>query len=158
VSEKVNVDLEALKKYANQVPFYKLIGMTVDEAGPGYSRFRLPFRHELTQPMGVMHGGALAAVADSAVAIALWGLVGMDKIFTTIEMKINFIGPVGSGEVIAEGEIIHCGRKTAVGDVTIKDQDGRLVGKCVATYMIIPTDENNQRSPIWNDSAKDDSE
>ena len=150
MSEKPNVDLEALKEYANQVPFYKLIGMTVEEAGPGYSRFRLPFRQELTQPMGVMHGGALASVADSAVAIALWGLVGMDKIFTTIEMKINFIGPVGSGEVIAEGKIIHCGRMTAVGDVVIKDQDGRLVGKCVATYMIIPVDENNPRSPTWN--------
>jgi uncharacterized protein (TIGR00369 family) len=150
VSEKVNVDLEALKEHANQVPFYKLIGMTVEEAGPGYSRFRLPFRQELTQPMGVMHGGALAAVADSAVAIALWGLVGMDRIFTTIEMKINFIGPVGSGEVIAEGNIIHCGRMTAVGDVVLKDMDGRLVGKCVATYMILPTDGNNASSPIWN--------
>ena len=158
MSEKVNVDLEALKTHANQVPFYKLIGMTVEEAGPGYSRFRLPFRHELTQPMGVMHGGALAAVADSAVAIALWGLVGMDKVFTTIEMKINFIAPVGSGEVIAEGKIIHCGRKTAVGDVTLKDQDGRLVGKCVATYMIIPVDDKNAQSPIWNNSEANEGE
>ena len=118
----------------------------------------LLFEQELTQPMGVMHGGALASVADSAVAIALWGLVGMDKIFTTIEMKINFIGPVGSGEVIAEGKIIHCGRMTAVGDVVIKDQDDRLVGKCVATYMIIPVDENNPRSPVWSNPGEEESE
>ena len=87
MSEHPKVDLDALRENANQIPMYRLIGMQVVEARPGYSKFRLPFREELTQPMGVMHGGAFAAVADSAVAIALWGLVGMDKIFTTIEMK-----------------------------------------------------------------------
>ena len=152
MSEQSAVDLEVLKNNANQIPMYKLIGMQVVEARPGYSRFRLPFRQELTQPMGVMHGGALAAVADSAVAIALWGLVGMDKIFTTIEMKMNFIGAVGSGEVIAEGNIVHCGRTTAIGEVTMKNQDGRLVGKCLATYMIMPVEGSGGQSPIWNQS------
>jgi acyl-CoA thioesterase len=143
------VDLDALREHANQIPMYRLIGMQVVEARPGYSRFRLPFKKELTQPFGVMHGGALATVADSAVAIALWGLVGTDKAFTTIEMKINFIAPVGSGEVIAEGNIVHCGRRTALGEVTLKDQDGRLVGKCLATYMILPVEEGLARPPEW---------
>jgi len=143
------VDLDALREHANQIPMYRLIGMQVIEVRPGYSRFRLPFRKELTQPFGVMHGGALAAVADSAVAIALWGLVGTDKTFTTIEMKINFIAPVGSGEVIAEGNIVHCGRRTALGDVTLKDQDGRLVAKCLATYMILPVEDGSVKPPDW---------
>ena len=114
MSEHPDVDLDALRENANQIPMYKLIGMQVVEVRPGYSKFRLPFRRELTQPMGVMHGGAFASVADSAVAIALWGLVGTDKIFTTIEMKINFIAPVASGEVIAEGNIVYGGLKRVV--------------------------------------------
>ncbi len=149
MNEKPKVDFDALRESANQIPIYKLLGMEVVEARAGYSRFRLPFKKELTQPMGVMHGGALAAVADSAVAVALWGLVGMDKVFTTIELKINYIAPVGPGEAIAEGTIIHCGRKTAIGDVTIKDQDGRLVGKCLATYMILPVEEGGPQRPEW---------
>lgn len=147
--QRPQVDFEELRKHANQIPMYKLIGMEVVEVGPGYSRFRLPFRKELTQPFGVMHGGALAAIADSAVALALWGLVGMDKAFTTIEMKINFIAPVASGEVVAEGNIVHCGRRTAIGDVTLKDTDDRLVGKCLATYMILPVEEGLAGSPEW---------
>ena len=150
MSEHASVDFEALRRNANQIPMYRLIGMEVVEARAGYSRFRLPFRKELTQPMGVMHGGAFAAVADSAVAIALWGLVGMDKVFTTIEMKINFIAPVASGEVIAEGNIVHCGRKTAIGDVTLKNEEGRLVGKCLATYMILPAEDGAASSPEWS--------
>ena len=150
MTENANVDFEVLKDSANRIPMYQLLGMRVEEARAGYSRFRLPFRHEITQPMGIIHGGALATVADSAVAIALWGLVGMDKIFTTIEMKINYIAPVASGEVIAEGNIVHCGRRTAVGEVTLTDLDGKLVGKCIATYMIIPVDETNTPSPIWS--------
>jgi len=149
VSDKPTVDFDALRENANRIPMYRLLGMEIVEARAGYSRFRLPFREELTQPMGVMHGGALAAVADSAVAIALWGLVGMDKIFTTIELKINYIAPVASGEVIAEGNIIHCGRKTAIGDVTLKDQDGRLVAKCLSTYMILPVEEGSPETPSW---------
>jgi uncharacterized protein (TIGR00369 family) len=149
LNEHPDVDFEALRKNANQIPMYKLIGMQVVEARPGYSKFRLPFRKELTQPMGVMHGGAFAAVADSAVAIALWGLVGMDKIFTTIEMKINFIAPVASGEIIAEGNIVHCGRTTAIGDVTLKNEKGRLVGKALATYMILPSGQGADGTPQW---------
>jgi uncharacterized protein (TIGR00369 family) len=149
LSEHAEVDFEALRQHANQIPMYKLIGMEVVEVRAGYSRFRLPFRQELTQPMGVMHGGALASVADSAVAIALWGLVGMDKAFTTIEMKINYTAPVSSGEVIAEGHIVHCGRKTALGDVTVRDENGRLVAKCLATYMIFPADNNGGTPPEW---------
>ena len=149
MGERPAVDFDGLREYANQVPMYKLIGMEVVEVRAGYARFRLPFRRELTQPFGVMHGGAFAAVADSAVAIALWGLVGADKAFTTIEMKINFIAPVASGEVIAEGTIVHCGRRTAIGDVTLKDQDGRLVGKCLATYMILPIEDESAR-PQWS--------
>jgi 1,4-dihydroxy-2-naphthoyl-CoA hydrolase len=148
------MDFDALRNHANQVPMYKLIGMEVVDVGPGHSRFRLPFRPELTQPFGVMHGGALAAVADSAVAIALWGLLGADKIFTTIEMKINYIAPVSTGEVIAEGKIIHCGRRTAIGDVTLKDQNERLVAKCLATYIILPADESSAIPPIWNSNEK----
>ena len=149
MSEHSDVDLDALRENANQIPMYKLIGMQVVEVRPGYSKFRLPFRRELTQPMGVMHGGAFASVADSAVAIALWGLVGTDKIFTTIEMKINFIAPVASGEVIAEGNIVHCGRKTAIGDVTLTNGEGRLVGKALATYMILPAAQGVTREPEW---------
>ena len=148
MSQQPPIDFDALRDYANQVPMYKLIGMQVVEVRAGYARFRLPFRKELTQPFGVMHGGAFAAVADSAVAIALWGLVGADKAFTTIEMKINFIAPVSSGEIIAEGTIVHCGRRTAIGDVTLKDQNGRLVGKCLATYMILPIEDESAK-PDW---------
>lgn len=148
------MDFDALRDHANQVPMYKLIGMEVIDVGPGHSRFRLPFRPELTQPFGVMHGGALAAVADSAVAIALWGLLGADKIFTTIEMKINYIAPVSNGEVIAEGKIIHCGRRTAIGDVTVKDQNERLVAKCLATYIILPADQSSALPPIWNSNEE----
>ncbi|GAB4344585.1 MAG: hypothetical protein Kow0099_24110 [Candidatus Abyssubacteria bacterium] len=147
--QRPRVDYEALREHANQIPMYKLIGMQVVEAGPGYSRFRLPFRKELTQPFGVLHGGALATIADSAVAIALWGLVGTDKAFTTVEMKINYIAPVSSGEVIAEGNIIHCGKRTALGEVTLRNGEGRLVGKCLATYMILSVEEGMARPPEW---------
>ena len=148
-NERPKVDFEALRNHANQIPMYKYMGMEVVEVRPGYSRFRLPFRKELTQPFGVMHGGAIAAVADSAVAVALWGLVGADKTFTTIELKINFIAAVGAGEVIAEGNIVHCGRRTAIGEVTLKDQDGRLVGKCLSTYMILPLEQSSAVPPEW---------
>jgi len=55
----------------------------------------------------------------------------------TIEMKVNFLSPIAEGRITAEGRIIFKGSRIAVGDVEISDQDGRMVAKSVATYMMM---------------------
>lgn len=128
--------LEQVKKVTNRSPYYQLLGMEVAEIRGGESRVQMPFRQDLTHPYGIVHGGAIASLADSAVAMALIGLVEPKTRITTIEFKINFFSPVDKGELEAHARIIHKGSQTAVGDVEVTNKEGKLVAKVIATYSI----------------------
>lgn len=132
--------LEQVIKVANGSPYYRLLGMEVKEIKDGESRIEMPFRKDLTHPYGIAHGGAIASLADSAVAMALIGLVDPKDRITTIEFKINFFASVDKGELEARAKIIHKGTKTAVGDVEVVNEKGKLVAKLVATYSIKRSD------------------
>jgi acyl-CoA thioesterase len=137
--------LEQVMKVANSSPYYRLLGMEVKEIKEGESRIGMPFRQDLTHPYGIAHGGAIASLADSAVAMALIDLVGPRDRIATIEFKINFVASVDKGELEAHAKIIHKGSKTAVGDVEVVNDKGKLVAKLVATYSIQKGDERQQR-------------
>jgi len=128
--------LEQVMKVANGSPYYRLLGMEVMEIKEGESRIEMPFKQDLTHPYGIAHGGAIASLADSAVAMALIGLVDPKDRITTIEFKINFFTSIDKGRLEAHATIIHKGSKTAVGDVEVLDEKGKLVAKLVATYSI----------------------
>jgi acyl-CoA thioesterase len=126
-----------LAKMQQESEFWELLGLELIDVKKGWAKVKLPFARKLTQPLGLVHGGAIFSAADSAVAMALIGLVDRDETFTTVEMKINFIKPFDAGEMIAEARIIHKGAKTALGDVEIRNGDGTLIAKGLATYMIL---------------------
>ncbi len=127
--------LNALKIKRN-VPFEKLIGIELLDVKKGWAKMRLPLSDKLLQPQGIAHGGTIMSLADTVVAMALVGICDRDETFTTVEMKINFLKPFEKDEIIAEGKIISKGKTIAVGDVDIKDPEGRLIAKSLVTYSI----------------------
>jgi acyl-CoA thioesterase len=128
--------LEQIREVANNCPYYRLLGMEIMEIKGGESKIQMPFKHGLTHPYGIVHGGAIASLADSSVAIALISLVEPKDRIATIEFKINYFVPVSKGRLEAHAKIIHKGSKTAVGDVEVKNEKGKLVAKVMATYSI----------------------
>jgi acyl-CoA thioesterase len=132
--------LKQVMNVANSSPYYRLLGMEVKKIKEGESRIEMPFKQDLTHPYGIAHGGAIASLADSAVAMALIDLVDPKDRITTIEFKINFFASVDKGELEAHAKIIHKGSKTAVGDVEVTNEKGKLVAKLIATYSIKRSD------------------
>lgn len=128
--------LEQVREVTNNSPYYQLLGMEVLEIKEGESKIQMPFKQDLTHPYRIVHGGAIASLADSSVAMALISLVEPKDRFTTIEFKINFFAPVSKGNLEAHAKIIHKGSKTAVGEVEVKNEEGKLVAKVIATYSI----------------------
>ncbi len=125
-----------LKDLINQSPYYQLLGMEVKKVGDGESRLQMAFKKELTHPYGTVHGGAIASLADSAVALALLSLVEPQHMVAAIEFKINYFAPVNQGRVIAHAKILHKESRTAVGDVKVTNEKGEVVAKVIATYSI----------------------
>ena len=128
--------LEQIRKVANNSPYYQLLGMEIMEIKEGESKIQMPFKQGLTHPYRIVHGGAIASLADSSVAMALISLVEPKDRFTTIEFKINFFAPVSKGSLEAHAKIIYKGSKTAVGEAEVKNEEGKLVAKVIATYSI----------------------
>jgi len=119
-------------------PFWELLGIRVVEVGEGYAKLEMPFSEKLTQPYGIVHGGAIFSLADSAIAVAIVSCVEPGKIFVTIEMKINFLAPVKEGMMEAEARLLRRGRIIPA-EVDIKN-NGKLVAKAIATYIILDKD------------------
>ncbi len=138
-SQPLSPELEdALRARINDNPFIQSMGIAVPELGVGYARFILPFRPGYANSIGLLQGGMIAAVADEAVAYALWSLVPEGELISTVEYKINFLAPVRSGPVTATAWIPRRGRTISLGEVEVADQDGKLVAKGLFTYIHLP--------------------
>lgn len=125
------------RKLAENTPYYKYLGIDVIEASDGRAKLRLDFKDYLTHPFGYFHGGVIASLADSAgINSVLSTLKGEEKAIT-LEMKINYLLPVKDTVVFAEARVIHRGRKSAVADVDVKSEDGKLVAKAIVTCVIM---------------------
>jgi acyl-CoA thioesterase len=118
-------------------PFWSLLGMELMDVKKGWAQVRLPFNDNLTNAVGLVHGGAIFSPADSAVGMALVGLIGRDENISTLEMKINYLKPVKKSAIIAEAKIVHKGSQTAIGDVDVRDENDALIAKGLATYAIM---------------------
>ena len=130
-----------LTKVKKNTPFWSLINMDLVDVKKGWARVKLPYDKKLDHAYGSAHGAAVFAPADSAVAMALQGMVAKDEVFTTVEMKINYLKPFYKGEIVAEAKIVHKGGNIAIGDVEIRNSDGALIAKALATYMIMKRDK-----------------
>lgn len=115
-------------------PFIKFMGIQAPQLGRGYALFVLPFKPQLANSIGLLQGGAIAALADEAVAFALYSLVQEGETINTVEMKINFLAAVKEGEVEAEANITKRGRTISLGEVEVRQGD-RLVAKAMCTYI-----------------------
>lgn len=115
-------------------PFIKFVGIEVPQLGRGYARFVLPFKPNFANSIGLLQGGMISALADEAVAFALYSLVPEGETFNTVEMKINFLGAVKEGEIEAVAHITKRGRTITLGEAVVR-QGERLVAKAMCTYI-----------------------
>jgi len=122
----------------------KQFGFVLAEAEPGrvVLRMRVDKRH--MQVHGAVHGGVLAALADTAGGLATYIALPRVKRVATIEMKINYLEAVEGGTVEAEARLIRRGRHVAVVDCDIRDHNRRLVGKALMTFFVGPFRENKE--------------
>ncbi len=133
--EPLPPELEAsIRKRLAANPFIKFVGIQVPQLGRGFARFLLPFKPELANSIGLLQGGVIAALADEAVAFALYSLVKEGETFNTVEMKINFLAAVQEGEVEAVAQIAKRGRTISLGEFEVR-QGERLVAKGLCTYI-----------------------
>lgn len=115
--------------------FDGLVGLELLEAGDELARGRIPVRDALKQPMGLVHGGVYAALAESLASLATArAVVASGKIATGQSNQTSFLRPVTDGAIEAVAYRKHAGRTTWVWEVEMRDEAGRL---CALSRMTI---------------------
>ena len=118
-------------------PIGALIALRLVAIEPGRARFELDADHRHHNPMGTLHGGILCDIADSAMGLAYASTLGEGESFTTLELKINFLRPVTSARLTAEGTIVQQGRTTGMAECSVTDERGRLIAKATCTCLTL---------------------
>ena len=94
-----------MEKWISCAPFEKLLNMEIVEAKDGKAILKMPFYIQYAQGAGLMHGGAIVALADTAVVMAIKSILEKGTHFATIEMNARFLKPVTKGIITAKAEI-----------------------------------------------------
>lgn len=126
-------------KEINEGTMMETLGIEYLELKEGYVYARMFVKKELTQPYGMLHGGASMAMAESVGGMGSAYLLGIkDYIIRGMQFSANHVKAANFGTfVYATATIIHKGRQTHVWNIDIKNEDGELVSSCRLTNFII---------------------
>ena len=132
------VDPELTAQVAAAAPFTSFLGIELISASPHEVRARLAWSESLCTAGGVLHGGALMGLADSAGGLlAFLNLPDGAAGTATLESKTNFFAPVRAGHVHATARALHKGRRTIVVDTELYDDAGKLVARVTQTQAVL---------------------
>ena len=114
-----------------------LIGAALTTVEPGYVEVRLPFRDDLTQQKGYVHGGILGMIADTACGYSAFSLMPAGCSLVTVEYKINILSPA-RGTLLARGQVVKPGRTLTIARAEVYAEDGgRHVASMQQTLMML---------------------
>lgn len=118
--------------------FSALMGFQVEKLYEGGAVLGVVMEEHHRQIHNVMHGGVIAALADTAAAIAAYTVVPQGSEVVTVELKINYLLPVGGGKVTAEARVLRAGRNFVVVECDITNHEGALAAKALMTFGAAP--------------------
>jgi uncharacterized protein (TIGR00369 family) len=119
--------MEELKKNLyKRIPYYSTLGLKLQEIGDGRATFEILIKEELTQN-GMIHGGVIASLIDSACACAAISLVYPNGYITTIDLQVEFIRPAVKGILIAKAKCMKAGKTIFFCKAKVWDSEDKLI-------------------------------
>jgi len=130
--------IEAVIQFANSCPYFKLLSMIIRNICPGHALLEMRLSDAHIQAFGVVHGGAVASLIDTA---AFWAAVcdlNEGDGITSVDLKLNYLVPVKTGTLSARGCLVKLGTTIGVGTAEIVDEDENLIAYGTSTLMVLP--------------------
>ncbi len=115
------------------------LDITYCDVGKDYLTAKMPVTSKVYQPDGVLHGGAMVALAESVGSAASFiFLDAKDSYVRGIEISANHVKSIKKGYVFAKAEIVHKGRTTQLWDIKIRDEEDNLISIVKLTTIALP--------------------
>lgn len=133
-----NKILESCAKYSKNT-LMETLSIEYIDVGEGFLKAKMPVNSKVHQPMGLLHGGASVALAESvgSAASMLFSNPETDEI-RGIEISANHLKSKREGEVYATAKIVHKGKTLHLWEIKIEDEEGNLISLCKLTNIVMP--------------------
>jgi uncharacterized protein (TIGR00369 family) len=129
-------DLARLRETFARVPYANLLGLEFVRAERGAAAFALDVRDELTRMGGILHGGAVVSLLDTAAAFAVHTVIDAEARTVTVDLTVHFLRPATRGRIEAHARVLRRGRRVCVLSVEARDADAEIVATSTMTYFI----------------------
>jgi uncharacterized protein (TIGR00369 family) len=120
-----------------RVPFARHLGVEIDFIEPGHAVVLLRVREEIKQYHGVVHGGAIASLIDTAMALAIIPDLKDDERVTTVDLTVSYLRPLSEGVIKADARIVRNGKSIIALSAEVFDHNGKLAATSLSTYFRI---------------------
>ncbi len=129
--------LENCKKWCHNT-LMETLEIEFIEAGEGFLKAKMPVNSRVHQPMGLLHGGASVALAESVGSAASLMFIDVEnQEVRGIEISANHVKSKRAGTVFGTAKIIHKGRMVHLWEIRITDENDELVSLCKLTNIVL---------------------
>lgn len=126
---------QAIAEALEAVPFAKLLGISIIDVSEGLASLSLKIRPEFLQNHGVVHGGVIAALIDTAAAFAVVSILDTGETTTTIDLTVHYLYPLTEGVCTAHAKLLRTGKRVLVLSVEVNDEDQRIVATATTAFL-----------------------
>ena len=126
---------QRIREAFERVPFAHLLGIELGEIRRGAATLYLEVRDELRQNNGVVHGGVIASLMDTAAAFALLTLLEPNQTSTTVDLTVHYMRPLLKGRATAEARVLRAGRRIITISIDVLDETKTLAATALTSFI-----------------------
>jgi uncharacterized protein (TIGR00369 family) len=126
---------ERIREAFERVPFAHLLKLELGEMKRGLATIHLEVRDELRQNNGVVHGGVLASLVDTAAAFAIITLLEKGQTSTTVDLTIHYLRPWLTGRATARARVVRAGRRIMTITIDVSDENEAILATALTSFI-----------------------
>ena len=130
--------LESLKERVRGSPFHRWAGLELVSVGDGHAELRMKLEPHHFNPQGIVHGGIITSVADTAIGLALRSQLRAGLTHRIAQLNVHFLAKGAGSELVGRGRALHLGERMGYGESEVLDGDGRLLARASGTFIVLP--------------------
>jgi len=128
--------LEALRHHVESSAFHEWAGFELESVEVGVVEVSLDIEPHHLNPAGILHGGMIATLADTAIGLAVRSALPPDRTHRTAQLNVHFLEKAEGGRVRALGRAVRVGRRMGYGEGDVVDDEGRLLARASGTFIV----------------------
>jgi uncharacterized protein (TIGR00369 family) len=130
--------IENLKVRVRKSPFHQWAGMDLISVGEGKAELAMELQPHHFNPQGIVHGGIITALADTAIGLALRSQLRAGLTHRTAQLNVHFLAKGEGTRLVGRGQAVHLGQRMGYGESEVLDGEGRLIARASGTFIVLP--------------------